>query len=302
MDAFIPIRYNENNSESELLIKAKTSLAMGRTERDILTDELHRARREGVAEADDLPFYLPAAGSEAAVLLVHGFSATPWEMRPLAAELVQRGIASLAVRLPGHGTSPEDLAERRWEEWLDSVTRGFDLLAGHFPRIYGAGLSTGSLLLLALARHRQPDGLVLLSPYLQLRHRLAPFAGWLRYLKPYQHRPLAGEDAAHYYARRPLAGVHQINCLVRSLAPRLGEITVPILAIHGEGDQTVNIDSGRELVERLGSKIKVYERLGPEAPHVLTGVDNPQRSVVFDLIGKFLGELEAQSCPAESKK
>lgn len=301
MDAFLPVRYNKNDSEFELLKKAKADLGMNGTERDILTDELHRARREGVAEPEDLPFYLPAAGSGAAVLLVHGFSATPWEMRPLAGELVARGFACLTVRLPGHGTTPEDLAARRWEEWLESVTRGFDLLTGRFPRIYGAGLSTGSLLLLALALRRQPDGLVLLSPYLRLRHRLAPFVGWLRYLKPYQHRALAGEEARHYYERRPLAGIHQINRLLHTLAPRLGEITVPVLAIHGEGDQTVNIDSGRELVDRLGSKIKVYEQLGPEAPHVLTGTENPLRGVVYDLIGKFLEGLETQACPPESK-
>jgi carboxylesterase len=273
----------------------------GRHRDRLLADELQQARSDGVTDADDLPFYIPAAGSGAAVLLVHGFSATPWEMRPLATELAQRGIASLAARLPGHGTTAEDLAARRWEEWLESVTRGFDLLAGHFPRIYGAGLSTGSLLLLAMALRRQPDGLVLLSPYLRLRHRLAPFADWLRYLKPFQHRPLAGEDARHYYERRPLAGVHQINRLVRTLTPRLGEITMPVLAIHGEGDQTVNIDSGRELVDRLGSKVKVYERLGPEAPHVLTGTENPLRGVVYDLIGKFLEGLETQACPPESK-
>jgi carboxylesterase len=273
----------------------------GKGWRRLLNEEVSLAQAAGVQEAD-LPFFVSPPEVTAAVLLVHGFSATPWEMRPLAEDLAQRGIASLAVRLPGHGTSPEDLAEKRFEEWVDTVLRGFDLLTGHFPRTYGAGLSTGSLLLLALALRRQPDGLVLLSPYLRLRHRLAPFAGWLRYLKPYQHRPLAGEEARHYYERRPLAGVHQINRLVRTLAPRLGEITVPVLAIHGEGDQTVNIDSGRELVDRLGSKVKVYERLGPEAPHVLTGVENSQRSVVFDLIGKFLGELETQSCSAESRK
>jgi len=236
------------------------------------------------------------------VLLVHGFSATPWEMRPLADNLNRRGFACLAVRLPGHGTTPEDLATRRWEEWLEAVTRGHDLLAAHFPHVYGAGLSTGSLLLLALARQRRPAGLVLLSPYLRLRHRLAPFAGWLRYLKPYQHRLLTGEEAKHYYARRPLAGVHQINRLLRELSPRLKEITFPVLAIHGEGDRTIDINSGRRLVELLGSRIKVYERLGPEASHTLTGDGNPLREVVFDLIGKFLGELEGQRCSLESRK
>ena len=274
---------------------------MAGTEREMLADEVSRARRDGVGKAGNLPFFTAANGSKAAVLLVHGFSASPWEMRPLAGDLAKRGFASLAVRLPGHGTSPEDLAEKRFEDWLDTVLRGFDLLAGHFPRVYGAGLSTGALLVLALARQRQPRGAILLSPYLRLRHQLAPFAGWLRHVKPYQHRPLSGVEASYYYERRPLAGVHQINRLMRHLARGLGEITAPVLAIHGEGDRTVDIDSGRDLVERLGSRIKVYERLGPDTPHVLTGAHNPQRDAVFDLIGKFMAEMESQSCRLESR-
>lgn len=267
----------------------------------LLTKELSRARSAGVRD-DDLPFFTAPDGASAAVLLVHGFTATPWEMRPLAADLRIRGFAGLAVCLPGHGTTPEDLAGRRWEEWLDAVIRGYDLLAARYPRVFAVGLSTGSLLLLALARQRSPAGLVLLSPYLRLRHRLAPFAGWLRYLKPYQHRPLTGEEANHYYERRPLAGVHQINRLIRAISPRLRELTLPVLAIHGEGDQTIDIDSGRRLIEQIGSSVKVYERLGPEAPHVLIGAENPLQGAVFDLIGKFLRELETQQCPPERSR
>jgi carboxylesterase len=268
---------------------------------NLLAAELCRAEADRVSDDGNLPFYLEPPGAVAAVLLVHGFTATPWEMRPLADDLRARGFASLAVRLPGHGTSPEDLAARRWEEWLDAVVRGYDLLAGHHPRVYAAGLSTGSLLVLALAGERQPAGLVLLSPYLRIRHRLAPFAGWLRFFYPYQQRLVTGPEARYYYARRPVAGVHQINRLQRALWPRLATIRVPVIAIHGEGDRTIDIDSGRRLVERLGSKVRVYERLGPEVPHVLTGAENPQRETVFDLIGNFLGELESQ-CPGAASR
>ena len=268
----------------------ETDLAAG-----LLAEELARAQRDGVRNAADLPFFRHPHGAQAAVLLVHGFAATPWEMRPLADDLARRGFACLAVRLPGHATSPQDLAGRRWQEWLASVIDGFDLLAAGFPRVYGAGLSTGSLLLLLLAGARRPAGLALLSPYLRLRHRLAPLAGWLRHLYPYHQRTLAGDDAAHYYPERPLAGVHQINRLLRTLAPQLGAIDVPVLAMHGEGDSTVDIDSGRQLFERLGSQVRVYERFGPEAPHVLTASDNPYREAVLEGVGTFLEELERRA-------
>lgn len=263
----------------------------------LITEELLRARAEGVGDPGNLPFFLPAVpGDGAAVLLVHGFTATPWEMRPLGEFLAARGLACLAVRLPGHGTTPEDLAGRRWEEWQAAVDSGYRRLSEHFPRVYAAGMSTGSLLLLTLARHQPLPGLVLLSPYLRMQHRLAPLAGWLRHLRPYQKVVVDAADLGRYYDRRPLNGVHQINRLLEALAPHLGEVTAPVLAVQGEGDRTVDLDSGRELLARLGSTVIVHQRLGPEAPHVVVGAGNPHRDTAFDLIGRFLGELEAQRC------
>ena len=112
-----------------------------------LARALARARDEHVAEAGNLPFFTAPPRARAAALLVHGFTASPWEMRPVASDLEQRGYACLAVRLPGHGTTPGDLARRRWEEWDAAVTQAFDLLAERFGRVYGVGLSTGALLL-----------------------------------------------------------------------------------------------------------------------------------------------------------
>ena len=261
---------------------------------EFLQAELTEARLAGVG-AEDLPFLEIPAGAGAAVLLVHGFSATPWEMRPLAEVLTRRGFSCLAVRLPGHGTSPEDLATRRWEEWSTAVLSGYDRLARHFPRVYVAGLSTGSLLALILAGRREVAGIVLLSPYLRLRHNLAPFARWLRYLHPYQKRTLSDASALHYYTRRPVAGVHQINRLLRRLKPQLETIVAPVLALHGEGDEVIDIDSGCQLVERLGSAVKHYRRFGPEVAHVLTAPDCPRGDEILALIGNFLEELETQA-------
>lgn len=265
---------------------------------EILREELAAARRAGVTE-DDLPFFVCSADPRAAVVLVHGFSATPWEMRPLAEALFAQRLACLAVRLPGHGTTPEDLATRRWEEWLATVVAGYDRLAPHFPRIYVAGSSTGALLAALLADRRPVAGMVLLSPYLRLRHRLAPLAGWLRYLKPYQTRTLSNATAAHYYTRRPLAGVHQINRLLRYLPARLPAIQAPVLALHGAGDEVVDIDSGEALVQRLGSRVKHYRRFGPEAPHVLTAPKNPCQQEVFRDVTAFLNGLEAQAAASK---
>ncbi len=250
------------------------------------------SRSQGVSDPDNLPFMLCPREATTAVLLVHGFTATPWEMRPLAEFLAEAGIASLAVRLPGHGTSPEDLVARRWEEWLQACCDGYRILCKDFQVIYGMGMSTGCLLLLTLARDNPLKGLVLFSPYLRVLHRLAPYAGWLRWLRPYQVKPVTDGLDERYYERRPLAGIHQINRLLQTVRRQLPQILCPVLAFNGEGDQTVDIDSGRQLVDLLGSSVKIHERYGPEVSHVLTRENNPCRWSMFLQAVRFAQELE----------
>jgi len=246
----------------------------------------------GVADPDNLPFMFCPRGAKTAVLLVHGFTASPWEMRPLARYLAQAGVASLAVCLPGHGTSAEDLARCRWEEWLEAVLDGFRLLEKHYPSVYGMGMSTGNLLLLALARAYPLRGLVLFSPYLRVLNRFAPYAGWLRWLYPFHDKPLEDGEDKHYYNRRPLAGVHQINRLIQTVRRQLAQINCPVMAFNGEGDQTVDIESGRQLVDMLGSTVKVHACYGPGVSHVLTGDENPYRMAMFAQAARFIQENE----------
>lgn len=250
------------------------------------------ALEHGVAEADNLPFMFCPPEAKNAALLVHGFTATPWEMRPLAEHLADAGIASLAVRLPGHGTSPEDLAGRRWEEWASTVLDGYRILDRTFSSIYGMGMSTGCLLLLAMAGTSPFRGLVLFSPYLRVQHRLAPYAGWLRWFRPYHEKPVDHDLQMRYYSRRPVAGIQQINRLLQTVRRQLPQITCPVLAFNGEGDQTVDFDSGRQLVELLGSTVKVHMRYGPDVPHVLTSAENPCQLAMFAQSCSFIQEIE----------
>ncbi len=253
------------------------------------------SRNQGVSDHDNLPFMLSPPGAKTAALLVHGFTATPWEMLLLADFLADEGIASLAVRLPGHGTTPEDLAGRHWEEWLDAILDGYQILSKDFQSIYGMGMSTGCLLLLAMAKTKPLNGLVLFSPYLRVLHKLAPYAGWLRWIRPYHVKSADDGLNERYYNRRPLAGIHQINRLLKTVRSQLPQIVCPVLAFNGEGDQTVDIDSGRRLVDLLGSSIKAHKLYGPEVPHVLTREENPCRESMFALAADFVQELENPS-------
>lgn len=260
-------------------------------------DSRREALDEGVTDVENLPFMLSPPGAKSAVLLVHGFTATPWEMRLLADELAEAGIASYAVRLPGHGTSAEDLATRRCEEWQAAVTAGYLALRREFESVYGAGMSTGCLLLLGLAADNPLRGLILFSPYLRIQHWLAAHAGWLKWLRPYHVREENEEQDCRYYARRPVAGIHQINRLIGKVKRQLPLVQCPTLAYNGEGDETVEIESSRQLMRQLGSKIRIHEVFGPEVPHVLTREGNPQRKAMFAQTVMFIQEIENPGSP-----
>lgn len=248
-----------------------------------------RAREHGVRHDEHLPFLLrPAKPNGFGVLLVHGFTASPREMTPLARLLTELGFTTMGVRLPGHGTCPEDLAIRRQEEWQHAVEEGHLALRQHTEQIFGVGLSTGALLLVALAARQPLEGLILLSPFLKVKHRLAPAAGLLRFAKKYQHRPVPPKETSIYYDRRPLHGVHQLNRLCREVRRLAKTITIPALLVNGSGDRTVRVDSSLKLFNLLSSRHKVFHLYGPEVGHALTTSDNPRREELYDLIRHYL--------------
>ena len=254
--------------------------------------ELDLADSVGVDHPENLPFLLlPEQPNGHGVLLVHGFTASPREMRSLGEHLWAENFTVFGVRLPGHGTTPEDLAGRKTEEWLAAVDRGYQILEQHNLAICGVGLSTGSLLLLKLSLYRNFTGLALLSPFLQLRHSLAGFAGLLSLLVPFQKNTITESEQPFYYQRHPLKGVAQINRLRHHLKKQLPKIKLPVLVLASQGDTTIAPGTAEQLFNRLGSPDKKFHYYGLEVPHVLTTAENPQQQDVFARVTGFLTSL-----------
>jgi len=234
------------------------------------------------------PFWLPVPGAKTAALLIHGFTGSPWEMREPARVLSAGGISCLGIRLPGHGTTVADLARCRYEDWLATVVAGQQFLAADYRQIIVVGLSTGALLALAAQAQTPFTRLILLSPFLSFRNRLAPFAGLLRFILPYQSRTVDPALAAIYYAQRPVAGIYQLNRLRRHIEPTLAKVTAPALVICADGDLTIDPDSAVRLFHKLGSHKKELYRFGADVPHVLTTAENPQLQKTLQLITDFI--------------
>ena len=247
------------------------------------------ARSEGVSHSGNLPFLLaPQNPNGRALLLVHGFSSSPKEMLPLGEALVKHDFTVYGVRLPGHGTTPDDLAGRSTEEWFSTVLQSYHALVKLGLTVSAAGLSTGALLCLKLALAQPLERLILLSPFLKLRHRLAPYAGLLSAMIPYQNKNIPPEEQPFYYQQRPLKGISQINRLRKELRGQLNRIVIPTLVLAAEGDATIAPGTAQELFQQLGGQPKLYHCYGPEVPHVLLSTENPRLQDVLLRCLRFL--------------
>src|SRR5690349_18500126 len=102
---------------------------------------LARADLEGFGSVGTRPF---------GCLLLHGFTAAPSEMRPLAESLAAAGFGVRVPRLPGHGTHVEELALARPSDWLEAAEADLARLADRGP-VFVAGQSMGALLAILLA-------------------------------------------------------------------------------------------------------------------------------------------------------
>ena len=106
-----------------------------------------------------------AAGGAAGVLVLHGFTGSPHSMRPLAEAFAAAGFTVELPRLPGHGTTVEDMAGYRFDDWAAAAEAAYADLAARCGQVVVAGLSMGGTLALRLAAdHPEIAGAVLVNP------------------------------------------------------------------------------------------------------------------------------------------
>jgi len=100
------------------------------------------------------------------ILLSHGFTGSPASMKPWAEHLAAQGYAVSVPRLPGHGTTWQDMNKTTWADWYGEVERAFEALANQVDTVVVCGLSMGGGLALRLAADH-PDRVAGSAPELQ---------------------------------------------------------------------------------------------------------------------------------------
>lgn len=109
-------------------------------------------------------------GAHTGVIVIHGFTGCPASVRGVADTLALAGFDVELPRLPGHGTSVDEMLTTRWDDWFDVVENTFVQLAERVDHVVVAGQSMGATLALALAqRHSEVRGVVCINPLTQLR-------------------------------------------------------------------------------------------------------------------------------------
>jgi carboxylesterase len=214
------------------------------------------------------------AGGPVGVLLCHGFTGSPHTLRGWADYLAAQGLTVSLPRLPGHGTTWQDMARTGSDDWLAEVDAAFGKLAGQCEQVFVFGLSMGGCL---VNPSLAPDTkLFLLAPVLKYVVRSLPgIASDIA-------KPGVREVG---YDRVPVRAAATLPTLWNETARHLGEVTQPVLIYRSTTDHVVGPNSMRVLRAAIpGGQVTVREC--PDSYHVAT-LDN-DAGTIFEGSLKFI--------------
>jgi carboxylesterase len=196
-------------------------------------------------------------------LLIHGYTASTAEVRPLGEYLHQRGYTISAPLLPGHNTSPDDLNRQRWHDWTDAVERAYQELKAQCERVFVCGESMGGLLALYLAsEHPEIAGVVVYSTALRIANHDATMLRarllhrFIPHVKKQEREPSDADARWRGYTVNPVPALVQMSKLQDQVRQRLPRIHQPIVVMQGRRDKSIDLQSGEIIMHEIGSTQK----------------------------------------------
>jgi carboxylesterase len=223
------------------------------------------------------------SGGPVGVLLCHGFTGSPQTLRGWADYLAAQGLTVSLPRLPGHGTTWQDLARTGGDDWFAEVDAAFGKLASRCEQVFVFGLSMGGCLALRVAETRGAAvrGLVLVNPSLAPDTKLFLLAPVLKHVI----RSLPGiasdisKPGAHElgYDRVPVRAAATLPKLWSETVRNLSQVTQPVLVYRSTVDHVVGPASMRALLAGLPED-RVTVRECASSYHVAT-LDNDAEAI-----------------------
>lgn len=220
------------------------------------------------------PYAMGPAGAEVGCLVVHGFTGSPYEMRPFAERLAARGVYVDVPLLPGHGTSVEDMSRTSFPDWVAGAEAAYLGLAARHRPTFVLGFSMGGLIALMLAARHQVDGVVVISAPLRIRDPRARFLPLIALMRKYEPptppatvtaplppsvaKPLAGQSETSSerrtvsYSQKPVVCIRSLMRLMQAVTAEMPRVQAPLLAVYGAHDHTAPPEDGQWIIDHAG--------------------------------------------------
>jgi esterase/lipase len=266
--------------------------------------------QETASQSGEPYFIVPARPSKPGVVLVHGLLASPAELKDMGQRLAALGHPVLGVRLKGHGTSPWDLRERSWQDWLTSVRRGYEIMSHLTQEVLIVGFATGASLALHLAASHPPGlvGVVSVSAPLNFRPRSVAFASLIHGLNKLSEwvyvqdgvKPFLPRDPEHPdidYRNMPVRGLVELRKVADELGRCLPQVVCPVTIIQGTDDPIVDPASARLIHDRIGSVEKSLHMIPSQRHGILHEDIAGTQALVVSLIGTLASPLTPATPP-----
>lgn len=224
------------------------------------------------------------AGGRTGVLVCHGFTGNPSSMRPVADAFVAAGWSVELPRLPGHGTTIDDMKTTGWADWSGEVEAALTRLKDNADAIVVIGLSMGGSLVVDLAtRHPELRGVVAINA------KVAPeppeVVEMIKGLfeAGTDEVPGVGGDIAKpdvkesAYENMPLGPGLQLFAGVESFQDHLRSATMPVLIMTSPQDHVVPPENSDHLAAHWGGPV---ERLALERSYHVATLDFDRELIV----------------------
>lgn len=212
----------------------------------------HQAELPSTADVVDmnLPFELRPNNYDGkkAVLLIHGFIASPYVMRAMGKFYLEKGYLVRAILLPGHGSSPGELLNAKLEHWQQAVDFGIKSLILEAEEIHLCGFSLGGTLADSASYRFIIKSLVKLAP----AYGISRFSAFLpsltnltasRLLPFLQWSSISLDNNLAAYSCFPMHGAAQVYRAIRQLRDlmKYQAINTPSYIAASQEDATVKI-------------------------------------------------------------
>ncbi|WP_120520479.1 alpha/beta hydrolase [Arthrobacter celericrescens] len=251
------------------------------------------------------------SGPSVGVVMSHGFTGSPQAMRPWARYLAEEGFAVRLPLLPGHGTTWQDMATRRWQEWHNAVDSAYLELQAECDYVFAAGLSMGGTLALRIGATRPVAGTIVINPGLVIDDPRAAVVGILKHVlkttPPIANdirKPGMDEGA---YPRTPVAAGHELKKLYKDTLGLLPRISAPVRVFRSSVDHVMSDASIRQLRRLVTAPVELtilensyhVATLDNDAPGIFQASAEFIRKTVAGLTAEDTGAALEDPAPVE---